>query len=84
MRVLITGGSGYLGQHLLAYLQSQPTNPHELFYTYATTPVSSFGAPGTGLHMDFTNPASVHAAVAAARPDVVVHTAAQVRGEVLS
>ena len=56
MRVLITGGSGYLGQHLLAYLHSQPDNTHELFYTYATKPLSALEAPGTGLDMDLADP----------------------------
>ena len=78
MKVLITGGSGYLGQHLLATLQA--SSPElELGFTYCRShlpePLEALGLPS--FQVDLTDPSSVAAAVRSFAPAVVVHTAAQ-------
>ncbi len=64
MRVLVTGGAGFVGRHLCAGLVAAG-------YEVAGTP--PLGEPGA---FDVTDPESVARALRDARPDAVVHLAA--------
>jgi nucleoside-diphosphate-sugar epimerase len=72
VHVFVAGGTGVLGRRLVPQLVARG---HEVTAT-TTTPakldlVAEMGA--TGVVMDGVDPASVDAAVASARPDVIVH-----------
>jgi nucleoside-diphosphate-sugar epimerase len=72
MRVFVAGGSGVLGRRLVPQLLERG---HEVWAT-TTTPVRLWGIEESGAHgvvMDGLDADSVARAVAAARPDVVVH-----------
>ena len=62
MKILITGGSGFVGSHLCARLT-------------AVFPDARITAPDTA-PLDVTDPASVDATINAVRPDICVHLAA--------
>jgi len=76
MKVLITGGSGYLGQHLLASDGAQRPSL-EVGYTFCRNPLSAEACGAAAFRMDLTDAASVAEAVSAFAPSVVIHTAAQ-------
>lgn len=68
-RVLVTGGSGFVGKHLLAMLRRATDDGVEIFRA---------GHEGrTDVRFDLTDPPSVVAAVAETRPDLVFHLAGQ-------
>lgn len=89
MRLLITGGSGYLGQHLVP-LAAQS---HQLLYTWLThdplaakVPISSFSSPGslgtgggqrnlTGRQLDVRDEAAVRQLVSEWGPQAIIHLA---------
>lgn len=66
-RILITGASGFAGRHLLKTLKTEFPG-HELV---------PYGGPGCAEfpQVDITDKAAVREAVAAARPDLIVHLA---------
>lgn len=66
-RLLITGGSGYLGARLLA------AAGWEVAATYFTRPLAP--VRGRAVRLDLRDAAAVQAAVRAFRPDVILHTA---------
>lgn len=69
MRLLITGGSSYLGQHLVPLALR---GEYEVFYTfYSHDPLSL----PQGQYLDVRDETAVHALVDALRPHVIVHTA---------
>jgi dTDP-4-dehydrorhamnose reductase len=63
VRLLVTGGSGYLGRELVRQAAA------------AGWEVTGTSLTGRGLRLDVRDAAAVRHAVAAERPDVVVHTA---------
>lgn len=67
-RLLLTGSSGYLGQRLLA-----AAGAWRVVATYHSRPPAS--AEVEALALDLRDGPAVRAAVRAARPDVIVHTA---------
>jgi len=70
MKVLITGASGFIGRALARAFAAS----HEVT---AAVHERSFTAAGLATaRLDLTDPASVRATVAAARPDLVIHSAA--------
>ncbi|MCC6190390.1 MAG: sugar nucleotide-binding protein [Anaerolineales bacterium] len=69
-RLLITGASGYLGGHLLALAAAERW---AVTGTYFSNPIAANG--GAGLSLDLTDAGAVAAAVAAARPGAIIHTA---------
>ncbi|ADZ70980.1 NAD-dependent epimerase/dehydratase family protein [Polymorphum gilvum] len=69
-KILVTGADGFVGRHLCRRLESGPgAGAFEVIRT-AKMPVDA------SLAFDLENPASVEAAVAASRPDAVIHLAA--------
>lgn len=69
-RLLITGGSGYLGRHLTA----KAANSYQVYTTYGSNPAQI--KAGQPLLLDLTDQASVHRLVADLRPQAIIHTAA--------
>lgn len=76
MRVLITGASGYLGRHLLAMLPAD----WQVWAGYHEHPPAT-GPRVTALRLDIADPEATMTAVAAIRPDLVIHTAISRRAE---
>lgn len=73
-RVLVTGGSGFIGGHLLHRLVQGGARVHAVSRAARTRP---------GVHwerVDLTDAAAVSALVAAVRPEVVLHLASEVAG----
>jgi nucleoside-diphosphate-sugar epimerase len=74
-KVLVTGGSGYLGQHLLTPLAHQ----FDVVVTYNTLPSFAAEWSARGIRcvaLDLTRAGDISSLVAAERPDAVVHLAA--------
>jgi UDP-glucose 4-epimerase len=76
-RVLVTGGSGFIGRHLIDRLAGDRV---QLFAT-SRTPVPSSDAAVSWLALDLADTESIRTAVRAARPDVVFHLAARLGAE---
>ncbi len=77
MRVVITGGSGFLGQGLLRLLPFR-------WQTLATYWTRSFeSAIATPLQLDVHDPIAVQRVVEEYHPDVVIHTAALMSGDAM-
>jgi GDP-4-dehydro-6-deoxy-D-mannose reductase len=74
-RVLVTGVSGFVGGHLVPRLAENGFTVTGLGSEPAVGPARA--ALGDDLIADLRDPAAVRAAVTAARPDAVVHLAAQ-------
>ena len=75
--VLITGASGYLGQHLIAHLaRTFPTWRLAAAYGGLDTFAEDFGAVCACVQLDLTDGAAVTALVSEVKPDVVLHLAA--------
>jgi dTDP-4-dehydrorhamnose reductase len=67
-RLLITGGSGYLGAHLLAAAADWAVTT-----TYLTRPITP--VRGVAVRLDLGDEAATRAALAELQPDVIIHTA---------
>ncbi|MCS6911280.1 MAG: sugar nucleotide-binding protein, partial [Anaerolineales bacterium] len=67
-RLLITGGSGYLGAHLLAAAEDW-----EVVATYHTRPITP--ARGTARPLDLRDEAATRAVIGELRPNAIIHTA---------
>mmetsp|Transcript_41151 Transcript_41151/g.53075 ORF Transcript_41151/g.53075 Transcript_41151/m.53075 type:complete len:345 (-) Transcript_41151:203-1237(-) len=76
MKVLITGGSGFLGQHFIKYLETRQAECNlEIKYTYHDT-VLPESLEAQGVKMDLLDMESVKSVLKEFYPDLVVHTAA--------
>ncbi len=74
-RILLTGGSGYLGAALLHYLcAARPA--WDVYATYFSNPLDSPHACA----LDLRDPASIHRVLREIQPDLIFHTAAQMTG----
>lgn len=78
MRVLITGAAGFLGQQLLADLAVQQPGWNLFAADIRELPGNLRYANVYPLHLDISQPAAVGKAVAACRPDAIVHLASVV------
>jgi dTDP-4-dehydrorhamnose reductase len=77
MRLLITGGSGYLGTGLLRCVPPQ----WQVAATYRQHPIAGPGV--TAIKLDVRDPVAVQHAVADFHPDVIIHAAAVMSGNAL-
>ena len=75
-KVLITGASGYLGQHLLTSLASDSSLKLHAAYGQLPSFVEDFGAKAECCSLDLQDEAAVRTLVASIQPDVVIHLAA--------
>lgn len=75
MKVLITGGTSYLGQHMVPYFVN---TGHEVVYTWRSTALE---LDGMAVQLDIRNENAVEQAVVSAAPDGVIHLAASNRSE---
>jgi len=66
VRILVTGGNGFVGKHLCAHLRDRGETVSE-----AHGPVAGMVGPS----LDVTDPASVREMVEEARPEIVIHLA---------
>jgi dTDP-4-dehydrorhamnose reductase len=77
MRILVTGGSGYLGAALLCHIHA--TRPaHALYATYFSNP-PALDFPSL-FQLDLRDLNSIERVVHTSHPQVIVHTAAQMQG----
>ncbi len=77
MRVLITGGSGFLGTHLAERLER---SGHEVTRTYLIDPDPYLLGRGNGgpmVHLDIRDEAEVSKVLEATRPEILYHLGAQ-------
>jgi dTDP-4-dehydrorhamnose reductase len=73
MKILITGGTGFIGRHLAAYWQH---SQHQLTVLARHIDASLFGENVGCLEVDITVQEDIQAAIIFLQPDVVIHTAA--------
>jgi dTDP-4-dehydrorhamnose reductase len=77
MRILVTGGSGYLGASLLRFIHASRPGV-SLFGTYFSNPSSLDFSPL--FQLDLRDRTSLEQIVRACDPQVIIHTAAQMHG----
>ncbi|MCP4424764.1 MAG: NAD-dependent epimerase/dehydratase family protein, partial [Chloroflexi bacterium] len=71
-RILITGGSGYLGRHLVPLAAQTVANAYEVGYTfYQNDPL---GLP-SGRRLDLRDETAVSHCIAQFQPHAIIHTA---------
>lgn len=75
MRVLVTGGAGFLGSHLVGLLLAA-NHAVTILDNFTTEPAQSVSPPARLIVHDIRAP--LDSAFAESRPDVVIHLAAQV------
>lgn len=78
MRILITGAAGFLGQQLLADLAVQQPGWNLFAADIREIPANLRRDNVQPLHLDISQPAAVGKAVAACRPEAIVHLASVV------
>jgi len=78
VQVLITGAGGFVGSHLIEFLRSrEPRARIHGVLKPGSTPLLSSWEDVNAIEADLEDPAAAESAVAGARPDRIVHLAAQ-------
>lgn len=72
MRVLITGGSGYLGQFIIVSLM----NDHDVAFTYLENPIRNHETAAQAFKVDLATGEGLQAAVLDFKPHIVMSCAA--------
>lgn len=75
MKIFITGGSSYLGQHMVPYLHERG---HEICHTWNSTPPAG-DFPGLSVQVDMCDALRLSDVVTQFRPDAIIHLAASNR-----
>ncbi|MBC3765571.1 NAD-dependent epimerase/dehydratase family protein [Neptunicella marina] len=75
-RVLVTGASGFIGEHLCRYLVEQGA---QVIGVYRTNMIDIAGVKG--VRTDLTNESQVHNLVEEVKPEFVFHLASEVHGK---
>ena len=73
MKIFITGGTGFIGRHLIELLQH---TAHEITIVARTIDPSLFSENINCISIDITNETAIKTAIVLAEPDVVFHAAA--------
>ncbi|MCB9006350.1 MAG: sugar nucleotide-binding protein [Ardenticatenaceae bacterium] len=69
-RILVTGGSSYLGQHLVPFLAAETAVPHTITYTYHQ---NNPPLPAEGHPLDIRDETAVRDLVHVLQPDTIIH-----------
>lgn len=77
LRVLITGASGFVGHHLVAYLQAHQSDARLHGTFYRLNEQRTFPAGVNFTEIDLLNPMDVRQLLDKVRPDAIYHLAAQ-------
>lgn len=77
-RILITGGSSYLGQHLVPLAVAAG---HTVYYTYHQ---NSPTLPGSGQQLDIRDETAVHNLIHSRQPEIILHLAGSNRGAAMA
>ena len=75
MKVFITGGSSYLGRHMISYMVNRG---HQVCHTWFSNPPPE-STLGTAVQLDVRDEKQVAAVVTAFHPDAIIHLAASNR-----
>lgn len=69
-RILITGGSSYLGQHLVQTLAASTAVSHTTLYTYHQ---NNFSLPTPGHQLNIQDETAVRDLIFSFQPDIIIH-----------
>lgn len=76
-RILITGGSSYLGQHLVSMMASATAVSHTIHYTYFH---NNPALPAQGHQVDIRDETAVRDLILNFQPEIIIHLAGSNRG----
>src|SRR5882762_4924662 len=77
MRILVTGGAGFIGSHLIDALVASSTDEVSVLDDFSTGKRYRLNPKATFYQLDLRAGAAVASAVAKIKPEVIVHLAAQ-------
>lgn len=77
MRILVTGGAGFIGSHLIDALVASNADEVSLFDDFSTGKRYRVNPKATVYQIDLRDAAAVASAVGKIKPEVIVHLAAQ-------
>lgn len=76
LRILVTGADGFVGSQLVSAMRGR-MRPDARLFLATRTPSSEWPADHKHVAFDLENSGSIAAAIAEARPDLIIHLAAQ-------